>query len=108
MLDFKKSGDFLPHRNTVYVDLESKGVPSEFLGSCCHGFGFLSEKLQIVGVIFVQHWFVALRLTQSLQKKYQTECQNNTIDSNQLTVRLSLSVPIHVDCYQCLFTLFVA
>lgn len=75
MLDFKKSGDFLPHRNTVYVDLESKGVPSEFLGSCCHGFGFLSEKLQIVSVIFVQHWFVALRLTQSLQKKYQNECQ---------------------------------
>lgn len=105
MLDFKKSGDFLPHRNTVYVDLESKGVPSEFLGSCCHGFGFLSEKLQIVGVIFVQHWFVALRLTQSLQKKYQNECQiilQTTINC------LFLSVPIHVDCYHRLFTLFVA
>lgn len=107
MLDFKKSGDFLPHRNTVYVDLESKGVPSEFLGSCCHGFGFLSEKLQIVGVIFVQHWFVALRLTQRLQKKYQNE-SNNTSDNHQLTVCLFLSVPIHVDCYHRLFTLFVA
>lgn len=53
MLDFKKFGDFCFYWNIVYVDLEFKGVLSEFFGFCCYGFGFFLEKFKIVGVIFV-------------------------------------------------------